>query len=88
MATFVDIQYASLGTRKDRVVSFFAMLETKLVDINAPSTGHLDLEWNGSKVVRSLDGVQISSLDAYNQLKYYTQGLGLMKLAMNNQLYA
>lgn len=88
MASYVDRAYDTLGVRKDRIISFFAMLESKLADINAPSTGHLDLEWNGSKVVRSLDGIQISSLDGYSQLKYYNQGLGLMKLAMNNQLFA
>jgi hypothetical protein len=88
MATFVDVQYATLGIRKDRVISFFAILESKLADISAPNTGHLDIEWNGSKVVRSLDGIQISSLSNSEQLQYYNQGLGLMKLAMNNQLYA
>lgn len=88
MASFVDKSYNTLGIRSDRVISFFSNLESKLLDIGAPSTGHLDLEWNGSKVVRSLDGIQISSLDNATILKYYTQGLGLMKLAMNNKLYA
>lgn len=88
MPNFVDNQYTTLGLRQDRVVSFFAMLESKLADISAPNTGHLDIEWNGTKVVRSLDGTQISSLPNTEQLKYYPQGLGLMKLAMNNQLNA
>jgi hypothetical protein len=87
MATFVDIQYNTLDTRSQRILSFFSDLEAKLASIGAPSTAHLDLEWNGSKVVRSLDGIQISSLSNPEQLQYYNQGLGLMKLAMNKQLY-
>jgi hypothetical protein len=87
MATYVDIQYAKLGTRQNRILNFFNDLEATLSSIGAPSTAHLDLEWNGTKVVRSLDGIQISSLSNPEQLQYYNQGLGLMKLAMNKQLY-
>jgi hypothetical protein len=87
-ANFVDISYDTLQLRKTRVVAFFADLENKLASIGAPTTAHLDITFDGSKINRISDGVQISTLPSSDMLKYYTQGLGLMKLAMNNQLYA
>lgn len=87
MATFIDIQYSALDNRHTRVMAFFSDLEAKLSEIGAPATAHLELFWDGSKVNRLSDNVQISSLTPDDQLKYYNHGLGLMKLAFNNQLY-
>jgi hypothetical protein len=87
-ANFAETNYDILNTRKTRVVAFFADLENKLVAIGAPTTAHLDISFDGSKVNRISDGAQISTLTSSDMLKYYNQGLGLMKIAMNAQLYA
>jgi hypothetical protein len=87
MATYVDQQYGTLSARQSRVDIFFTDLEAKLFDISAPNCNHLDIEWDGIKVKISATGEQISSLSLANKLKYYNQGLGLMKLAINKQLY-
>jgi hypothetical protein len=87
-ANFAEINYDILQVRKARVVAFFADLENKLASIGAPTTSHLDITFDGSKVNRISDGVQISTLTSSDMLKYYNQGLGLMKIAMNAQLYA
>jgi hypothetical protein len=87
MPTYVDQQYGTLSARQSRVDIFFTDLEAKLLDISAPSCNHLDIEWDGSKVKISATGDQISSLSLASKLKYYNQGLGLMKLAINKQLY-
>lgn len=88
MPSFVNIQYDTLDARHTRVVSFFNDLETTLGNISAPFTSHLELYWDGGKVRRISDDVQISSLSPSDQLKYYNHGLGLMKLAINAKLYA
>lgn len=85
--TFTDNQYTILNARKTRVDTFFSDLESTFSTIGAPTTYHLDIGWNGSKVIRISDGAQIQTLSLADRLKYYNQGLGLMKLAMNNQLY-
>jgi len=88
MSSFTDIQYAKLGTRQNRILNFFNDLEASLSSIGAPSTNHQDILWDGSKVKVALTDEQISGMSHSDQLKYYNQGLGLMKLAMNNQLFA
>jgi hypothetical protein len=87
-ANFPEINYDILNTRKTRVVSFFNDLENKLSSVGAPSTAHQDIYFDGSTILRISDNATISSLPSLEILKYYPQGLGLMKLAMNNQLYA
>lgn len=87
MSSFTDDQYTTLDARKTRVDTFFGNLESTLLTISAPTTYHLDIGWNGAKVIRISDGVQIQTLSLADRLNYYNQGLGLMKLAMNNQLY-
>lgn len=87
MPSFVDSQYNKLEVRKERIDTFFADLEATLSNIGAPTTSHLDIYWDGSKVLVILTGLQISSSSLADKLKYYNQGLGLMKLAMNKQLY-
>jgi len=87
MASFVDNQYTKLEARKTRVDTFFADLELTLSNIGAPTTYHLDILWDGSKVKVILTDLQISSSSLADKIKYYNQGLGLMKLAINKQLY-
>lgn len=87
MPTFTDNQYITLDARKARVDIFFGNLESTLLTISAPIIYHLDIGWDGGKVIRISDGAQIQTLSLADRLKYYNQGLGLMKLAMNNQLY-
>lgn len=87
MPSFTDNQYTVLDARKVRVDAFFTNLESTLHTNGTPTTYHLDIGWDGAKVIRISDGVQIQSLSLADRLKYYNQGLGLMKLAMNNQLY-
>ena len=88
MASFTDISYATLAQRSERILSFFGNLEITLSNISAPTTNHLDIFWDGSKVKITLTDEQISALSNATKFKYYTQGLGLMKLAMNRQLFA
>jgi hypothetical protein len=88
MANFVDDQYGILTARSTRVLTFFPDLESRLSSISAPYTAHLELYWDGSKVNRISDDIQISSLSPADQLKYYNHGLGLMKLAINEKLYS
>lgn len=88
MAGFVDVSYDKLFSRSERIISFFSDLESRLSSIGAPYTNHLDIFWDGSKVKIIASDEQISGLSNSMKLKYYTQGLGLMKLAINNQLYA
>lgn len=88
MASFVDKSFDALNLRYTRISSFYSDLEAKLTDIGAPYTIHLDIYWDGSKVRIIASDEQISGLSNSVKLKYYTQGLGLMKLAINNQLYA
>lgn len=88
MANFTDTSYDTLSVRANRIAEFFGNLENKLALIGAPYTNHLDIFWDGSKVKILLTDEQISALSNATKLKYYNQGLGLMKLAMNRQLYA
>lgn len=88
MASFADRSYDALGVRKERIINFFSDLESKLASIGAPTTNHLDIFWDGSKVKIVATDEQISTLDNTQKFKYYNQGVGLMKLAMNRQLYA
>jgi hypothetical protein len=88
MANFSDISYSLLAQRSDRVINFFLELENKLSSIGAPYTNHMDIYWDGSKVKITLTDEQISGMSNADKFKYYNQGLGLMKLAMNRQLYA
>jgi len=87
MPSFTDSQYSKLEIRKTRVDAFFADLEATLSSISAPTTYHLDIFWDGSKVKVILTDLQISSSSLADKIKYYNQGLGLMKLAINKQLY-
>jgi len=87
MSSFTDNQYSKLEVRKTRVDSFFADLESTLSNIGAPTTYHLDIFWDGTKVKVILTDLQISSSSLADKIKYYNQGLGLMKLAINKQLY-
>ena len=88
MAGFVDVSYDKLFSRSERIVAFYSDLESKLGSISAPYTNHLDIYWDGSKVKIIASDEQISGLSNSMKLKYYNQGLGLMKLAMNNKLFA
>lgn len=87
MPSFTDNQYTVLDARKARIDTFFGDLESTLLTISAPIIYHLDIGWDGATVIRISDGVQIQTLSLADRLNYYNQGLGLMKLAMNNQLY-
>jgi hypothetical protein len=86
MANFVDKSYDKLVERAARIESFFADLESRLSAINAPQTNHLEIYWDTGKVRRISDDIQIQSLSLADRLKYYHQGIGLMKLAINRQL--
>jgi hypothetical protein len=88
MASFVDKSYNALLLRSGRIVDFYSDLESNLGSIGAPYTNHLDIYWDGSKVKILATDEQISTLENKIKLKYYNQGLGLMKLAMNNKLFA
>lgn len=87
MATYVDEQYGILSARESRVETFFTDLELRLSTISAPECYHLDINWTGGKVRVTATDAQISSLSLADRLKYFNQGLGLMKLAINKQLY-
>ena len=84
---FVTESYDKLEERRDRVDTFFQDLEDQLSFISAPPTAHMDIHWDGVKVYTIQGDNRIQDLSLEDKLKYYNQGLGLMKLAMNNTLY-
>ena len=88
MATYVDQQYGKLSDRKDRVVAFFGDLDGRLLTISAPTTYHLDIYWDGNFVRVTSTDAKLASEPYSEQVKYYNQGLGLMKIAMNKVLYS
>ena len=88
MPSFVDLQYDKLETRKNRVIAFFGDLDNRLQVISAPTTYHLDIYWDGNFVRVILTDAKLAAEPYSEQLKYYNQGLGLMKIAMNKQLYS
>ena len=87
MASFIDQSYDKLGARASRIENFFADLEGKLSSLSTPEVYHLDIYWDGGKVRRTSDSEWIQTLSMKERLKYYNQGLGLMKLAINKSLY-
>lgn len=88
MAGYVDRSYDALLIRSARVQNFFSELESKLSSIGAPYTNHMDIYWDGTKIKITATDEQISGLSNANKLKYYNQGVGLMKLTINRQLFA
>jgi hypothetical protein len=87
MATYVDEQYGRLTDRKNRVVAFFGDLDSRLATISAPTTYHQDIYWDGGFVRITANDSKLASETPENQLKYYNQGLGLLKLAINKTIY-
>ena len=88
MPSFTNRSFDTLNARAERIITFYSDLENKLASISAPYTNHMDIYWDGSKVKITLTDEQISGMSNADKLKYYNQGLGLMKLAMNRQLFA
>jgi hypothetical protein len=87
MPSYVDNQYAILDERRTRVTAFFGELDTKLANIGAPTIYHLDIYWDGGFVRVTETNAKLANEPASEQLKYYNQGLGLMKLAINAKIY-
>jgi hypothetical protein len=87
MPSYVDNQYTILEDRRNRVAAFFGDLDAKLAAITAPVTYHLDIHWDGGFVRVTETNAKLVNEPASEQLKYYNQGLGLMKLAINDTIY-
>ena len=87
MASYVDNQLTILTNRKNRVVAFFSELDSKLFDLGTAPIVHQDIYWDGNFVKIILTDTKLVNEPPTEQLKYYNQGLGLMKLALNSTLY-
>lgn len=88
MPSFVDISYDTLVTRASRVEGFFGNLSNKLLELGVPPTYYQDIYYDGDGNTRRVsDNEKIQTLSMFEREKYYDQGLGLMKIAMNKQLY-
>lgn len=88
MPSFVDINYDTLNARASRIENFFGDLSNKLLTLSAPTTYHQEIYYDGAGNVRRIsDDEKIQNLSLFQREKYYDQGLGLMKLAMNKVLY-
>ncbi len=88
MPSYVNTQYAKLITRRDRVAAFFADLDSELLTLGVQPISHQDIYWDGNFVRVKLTDTKLASEIPSVQLKYFNQGLGLMKLAFNSDLYA
>jgi hypothetical protein len=87
MATYVDNLETSLQNRKTRVLDFFVDLDLKLSSLSAPTTYHQDIYWDGGFVRVTATDAKLSVEPNTEKLKYYNQGLGLLKLAINKAIY-
>jgi hypothetical protein len=88
MPSFVDISYDTLVTRASRIEEFFGNLSNKLIALGVPATYYQDIYYDGDGNVRRVsDNEKIQTLSMFEREKYYDQGLGLMKIAMNKYLY-
>jgi hypothetical protein len=88
MPNFVDINYDTLALRASRIEEFFGNLGNKLNNISSPITYHQEIYYDGNGNVRRVsDDEKIQTLSLFDREKYYEQGLGLMKIAMNKVLY-
>jgi hypothetical protein len=87
MPNFVTESYDKLVERQARIDAFFEDLENQLTSIGSPATYHLDIYWDSGKIRRISDDVRIRDLSPADKLKYYNQGVGLMKLAINKTIY-
>lgn len=88
MPSFVDINYDTLSARESRIENFFSDLSNKLSTLSAPTVYHQEIYYDGAGNVRRIsDDEKIQNLSLFEREKYYDQGLGLMKLAMNKVLY-
>lgn len=86
-SNFVTENYDKMVQKRVKLDSFFQELEDQLSSISAPDFYHMDISWSNGEVRRSTDGARIQGLPMEQRLKYYNQAFGLMKLAINNQLY-
>ena len=87
MPSYVDNQLTILTNRKNRVLAFFSELDSKLFDLGAAPIVYQDIYWDGNFVKIILTDTKLVNEPPTEQLKYYNQGLGLMKLALNSTLY-
>lgn len=88
MPNYVDINYDTLSARASRIENFFEQLSVKLLTLSAPTVYHQEIYYDGNGNIRRIsDDEKIQTLSMFQREKYYDQGLGLMKIAMNKTLY-
>jgi hypothetical protein len=87
MPSYVATEYNKLSERKDRVIQFFGELDSQLLALSVAPTVHQDIYWDGNFVKIILTDSKLVNETPAEQLKYYNQGLGLMKIALNKSLY-
>jgi hypothetical protein len=87
MATFVDNQLAKLTAREARVNNFYSDCIDVFGSFGLGNIHHLDIYWDGSFVRVIATDAKLDSEPLSEKLKYYNQGLGLMKIVMNKYLY-
>jgi hypothetical protein len=78
---------ANLTTEETTILDSWGDAESQLSTSSAPSTAFLEIQWDGSRITRVFDGVQVSSLGRSEQLRLYPQLGGLFNLAIRNLLY-
>lgn len=69
-----------------QIVGGWGDAQTVLGANSAPDTAFLEIGYQGGKIVRLWDGIQVTSLPASEQERLFPQLAGLFKLAINSVL--
>ena len=87
MPSFPYTGYATdLTTEATQIAGGWADAQTVLGANGAPDTAFLEIAYQGGKILRLWDGIQVTSLPASERERLFPQLAGLFKLAMNNVL--
>jgi hypothetical protein len=87
MPSYVAINYDTLSSRAARIENFFGDLGSNLSSLGINPVYHQDIYYDGNgNIRRVLDDEKIQTLSLSDRQNFYSQGLGLMKIAMNKYL--
>lgn len=77
----------NLNNEQAVILSAFTNAESELQANFAIPIGFLELQYDGSKILRAWDGAQVSSLSPAEQYRLYPQLGGLFNASMRALLY-
>lgn len=69
------------------VLAAFTDAATELANQGAPSIGFLELQYDGSRILRAWDGQRVDTLSQAEQYRLYQQLGGLFNAALRALLY-